>query len=641
MKKFLLSLIVAFAFSGSIFAQTTHWPEYNDGDFEDNSTIIAFVKIDGEFVGHTDNWADLEVGSFVGDEIRGMYFMNSYPEDDPHAILESFVAWNAEGETVTFKMYDHANGILYEDCTTNFEVLTGEDHTELYFDPEQALVISFTTPEMDYPPYPWIPSTAYSGEGMTVTAQIRINGQLVDRDSYEVGAFCGFECRSSSYYPGNDPLVDLGEDGYFAFLNVFGNDGDIINFYLYDHENDQVFEGVCNTTVTLENGAEIGTDIDNDLFVLNFVTMTGITKDIVGYENEGGGYYLIASPVGEVNPDNVDMMKSNTYDLYWFKQDGDTEGKEWMNYKTESFSLVPGKGYLYANSDDVTLTFPGNAYEGTSLNVPLDYVADCDFPGMNLVGNPFNATAYIGGRDFYVMNNDEIVPATTNEIAPMEGIFVCAEAEGESVTFSTEGGKKVSHLALNLVNSNKLVDRAIVNFDETQQLPKFQLNANSTKLYFPMSDKDYAVVSCQDMGELPLNFKAEKSGSYTIAINSEEVSFGYLHLIDNLTGTDTDLLANPSYSFEASTSDYASRFKLVFATGNNDNDDNFAYYSNGTWVINNDGKANVQVVDVTGRILSNEQIEGCYSLNFNAAPGVYMIRLVNGDNVKVQKVVVK
>jgi hypothetical protein len=156
-----------------------------------------------------------------------------------------------------------------------------------------------------------------------------------------------------------------------------------------------------------------------------------------------------------------------------------------------------------------------------------------------------------------------------------------------------------------------------------------------------MSDKDYAVVSCQDMGELPLNFKAEKSGSYTIAINSEEVSFGYLHLIDNLTGSDTDLLANPSYSFEASTADYASRFKLVFATGNNDNDDNFAYYSNGTWVINNDGKANVQVVDVTGRILSNEQIEGCYSLNFNAAPGVYMIRLVNGDNVKVQKVVVK
>ena len=513
MKKSLLTLIVAFAFCGSIFAQTTHWPEYNDGDFEDNSTIIAFVKIDGEFVGHTDNWADLEVGSFVGDEIRGMYFMNSYPEDDPHAILESFVAWNTEGETVTFKMYDHANGILYEDCTTNFEVITGEDHTELYFDPDEALVISFTSP-----------------------------------------------------------------------------------------------------------------------------ATTGITKDILGYNGQGG-YYLIASPVGEVNPDNVDMMKSNTYDLYWFKQDGDDEGKEWMNYKTESFSLVPGKGYLYANSDDVTLTFPGNAYEGTSLNVPLDYVADCDFPGMNLVGNPFNATAYIGGREFYVMSNDEIVPATTDEIAPMEGVFVCAEAEGESVTFSTTNGKKVSRLALNLVSSSKLVDRAVVNFGEGQ-LPKFQLNANSTKLYFPMSDKDYAVVSCQDMGELPLNFKAEKSGSYTLAVNSQDVSFAYLHLIDNLNGSDTDLLANPSYSFEASSTDYASRFKLVFATGDNTSDE-FAFFSNGAFVINNDGNATLQVVDVTGRVIMSESINGCANVSVNAAPGVYMIRLVNGDSEKVQKVIVK
>ena len=366
--------------------------------------------------------------------------------------------------------------------------------------------------------------------------------------------------------------------------------------------------------------------------------LSGITKDILGYNGQGG-YYLIASPVGEVNPDNVDMMKSNTYDLYWFKQDGDDEGKEWMNYKTESFSLAPGKGYLYANSDDVTLTFPGNAYEGTSLNVPLDYVADCDFPGMNLVGNPFNATAYIGGREFYVMSNDEIVPATTDEIAPMEGVFVCAEAEGESVTFSTTNGKKVSRLALNLVSSSKLVDRAVVNFGEGQ-LPKFQLNANSTKLYFPMSDKDYAVVSCQDMGELPLNFKAEKSGSYTLAVNSQDVSFAYLHLIDNLNGSDTDLLANPSYSFEASSTDYASRFKLVFATGDNTSDE-FAFFSNGAFVINNDGNATLQVVDVTGRVIMSESINGCANVSVNAAPGVYMIRLVTGDSEKVQKVIVK
>ena len=49
-----------------------------------------------------------------------------------------------------------------------------------------------------------------------------------------------------------------------------------------------------------------------------------------------------------------------------------------------------------------------------------------------------------------------------------------------------------------------------------------------------------------------------------VTVNPEEVEFSYLHLIDNLTGNDVDLLATPSYSFEAKTTDYDLRFKLVF-----------------------------------------------------------------------------
>ena len=33
-----------------------------------------------------------------------------------------------------------------------------------------------------------------------------------------------------------------------------------------------------------------------------------------------------------------------------------------------------------------------------------------------------------------------------------------------------------------------------------------------------------------------------------------------------MTGNDIDLLSTPSYSFEARTTDYENRFKLVFAT---------------------------------------------------------------------------
>ncbi len=55
------------------------------------------------------------------------------------------------------------------------------------------------------------------------------------------------------------------------------------------------------------------------------------------------------------------------------------------------------------------------------------------------------------------------------------------------------------------------------------------------------------------------------------------VGFNYLHLIDNMTGVDVDLFATPGYRFDALTTDYASRFRLVFATGNSAESDNFAF----------------------------------------------------------------
>ena len=144
---------------------------------------------------------------------------------------------------------------------------------------------------------------------------------------------------------------------------------------------------------------------------------------------------------------------------------------------------------------------------------------------------------------------------------------------------------------------------------------------------------------------MPVNFRANEDGQYILTVNPENVDMNYLHLIDNMTGMDVDLLQTPSYSFEAKVNDYESRFRLVFATNKEDSVSTgskaFAFFSNGNWIINNDSKATLQIVDINGRVLCNEQINGCYSKSFEAAPGVYMLRLINGDNVKVQKLVVR
>ena len=376
---------------------------------------------------------------------------------------------------------------------------------------------------------------------------------------------------------------------------------------------------------------------DEDVVITANVTLEYVFRDIEGYGDSDGGYVLIASPVGTVSPENVDNMLSNEYDLYRFNQAADME---WENYKQEGdnyhFVLEPCKGYLYANSEDVTLVFSvssGTPYNGSG-EVTLSKTSGAEWEGWNLVGNPFNEIAYIAdGRGFYTMNADgsEIEAATSTSIEAMEGIFVIANTDGETMTFTTEapannGGAKLS---LNLSHANNggvstgsttaVIDRAIVRFNEGDLLPKFQLNRNSTKVYIPMDGQDYAVVRSEGMGEIPVNFKARENGTYMLSLSSEEVEFSYLHLIDNMTGNDVDLLQTPSYSFNAKTTDYESRFKLVFVTkdGSSTGSEAFAFNSNGSWFIGSVSKA------------------------INAAPSVYVIRLINGNDVKTQKIVVK
>ena len=353
-------------------------------------------------------------------------------------------------------------------------------------------------------------------------------------------------------------------------------------------------------------------------------------------------------------PADVPGMTDGSFDLYYFT---DEEEAEWINYKNEDGSinqnfgpLTPGKGYLYAHETDVILTFDG-PYEGNGeVTLSLNANNTGSWKGWNLVGNPYTETAYID-RDFYVLNGDgsEIVPSDNRsyEVAPMQGIFVVAAHDGETMTFSTDAGTTdpEGKIVLNVrKDRNMVIDRAMIRFGEGRQLPKFMLNPDNTKLYIAQNGEDYAVVRSIDENITPVSFSAAENGTYTISVNAEEIEMEYLHLVDNMTGADIDLLATPSYTFDARTTDYTSRFNLVFATTNGVNENSeshFAFYNGSEWVINNMGNATLQVVDVTGRVLSSESINGNAHISLQQVPGVYMMRLVNGDNVKVQKVVVR
>ena len=427
--------------------------------------------------------------------------------------------------------------------------------------------------------------------------------------------------------------------------------------------------------VAYANKATIGTGSitieDGGQLKQNAATLrVTMEKEIVGYGESDGNYYFIASPFNgrtlystSGSFSHVDNMLTGEYDLYAFDA---TEELEWINYKSspthiafqaanELAGLLYGEGYLYANQEGTTLEFEGTAGKSNNYSETKDYTFDSestnDFNGWALVGNFFTCNAYINyidangnalEADFYTLNNDNTYTLMTSgqPLAPCTGALINYKATGK-VQYSTEApaAGKGSMLDMTVTEGRGKVDQARIRFGEGFGLEKKSFR-NSGSLYMPQDNKDYAVVYAENEGEMPVNFKAEKNGTYTISFNTENVEFGYLHLIDNMTGNDVDLLSTPSYSFEANTTDYASRFRLVFSA-NNANEGSFAFINNGEIILSGvNNNSTVNVYDVTGRMISSTNGANRISTE-NMSAGVYMIQLVNGENVMTQKIVVK
>ncbi len=244
-------------------------------------------------------------------------------------------------------------------------------------------------------------------------------------------------------------------------------------------------------------------------------------------------------------------------------------------------------------------------------------------------------------------------------IAPATAVFFKAEERDEAffttVTFTPYDGdltpnddyirggeRNLNRIVIELCEDGVMRDRAYVRPDEGKNCTKFSINKNTPKIFIPKNNKDYAIASTEGAKVMPLCFTTKESGIYTLNFNTKKMNYSYLHLIDNATGMDIDMLQTPSYTFDSKDCGYATRFKLVFVEdATNEIAESFAYVSNGQLMINNNGNATLQVMDITGRILSTDDIQNSYSKSLNLSAGVYVVRLSNGNDVKTQKIVVE
>ena len=377
---------------------------------------------------------------------------------------------------------------------------------------------------------------------------------------------------------------------------------------------------------------------------------------------------------------------------------------DFITYTNEP-NHISGKGYMMAISKDSYLSNTGTLNKGditisVTATAPVDYTTEFSFnKGSNLVGNPFQAYLDLDAlaaenlfhtvgdkpqdslKYFYVYDADQGVYAPYTKdasvnprlpsqyIHPHQGFFVLyrpKDPDNESVDMKFNLGmagtvkEDGSYFRANGKSTYPLVNIIASDEDGNRDLAIIELGRptlggvekvenlqnSDFKLYSHLGDHNYSLLFTPvGTPRIPLFFKTPNDGTYTFTWDTHNGTFEKMLLIDNLTGTEYDMLAHDSYTFTALATDYAARFYIVFSVVGEVNvvhngNDNFAFFDGTSWVI--EGSGQLELIDATGRVLSSQRVSGEQTrVSFDYAAGPYTLRLVQSrKNVKTQKIVI-
>ncbi|MBR3427362.1 MAG: T9SS type A sorting domain-containing protein [Bacteroidales bacterium] len=383
-----------------------------------------------------------------------------------------------------------------------------------------------------------------------------------------------------------------------------------------------------------------------------------VQKRIKAYDADTHAWNLIASPIMEDVVPSIEngflTENENGYALYAYN----ASSNQWVDFKNAPFTIQYGSSYLYTNALDTVLQFNGTVNGSAEpIEVGLSYYsAHGDMAGCNFIGNPLPCNALVD-RSYYILNEDSnslmaIALSSHTPIKPCTGLIVNAKEANETVAFRhemLEPSEQHGYIEITAAKSSAqdlVLDNAILSFNDGDDLGKIALFEGAPQVFFTKENKDLAILSIDSTNIQPLKFRVEENGTYTLHFELKDLSLPYLHLIDNITGGNIDLLATPDYTFSANTNNYTSRFKLVFDPHYGvDEQQNvvFAYYDNGNIIINDIETchgASLQIVDMTGRV-----IRVCTDVAHNVstdgmAPGIYVLRLKTQSKVLTQKVMI-
>ena len=337
-------------------------------------------------------------------------------------------------------------------------------------------------------------------------------------------------------------------------------------------------------------------------------------------------------------------------------------------------TYLQSHGYLNANDKSRSVTLTNN-----------------EMPGWNLVGNPYHAYLDFDAladendlvKPFYVIYNADGYQNNEPESAyiyyprggseggeypdrylhPHQGFFIkadeaCSLAFNEDLTVTRATATssafrnwKPNYPLVNLYLSseNGCTDVTVVEFHRPAwggATKQKELRQGNGLFYTYHEGEPYAALFVKEGSErVPLWFEAKEDDVFTISWNTANGYFSSLYLVDNLAGVRYDMLNNDSYVFEGKKSDYYSRFYITFncldVEENEDVNVNMAFFDGSQWVITGEGR--IELIDLQGRVLWNSRITGGQSRVSlpDVASGLYLFRLTNANETRVQKIVIK
>lgn len=314
-------------------------------------------------------------------------------------------------------------------------------------------------------------------------------------------------------------------------------------------------------------------------------------------------------------------------------------------------TLANGKAYLASYETETVASLEGTLNNASSHTWNLSYDAEKPLANFHLLGNPFTFDMDVTAATYN--NLVEGVAIVTSEggydysqttIPVGDGFFVKAIGENPSLSYGGRGARSVkSNNSLNITaTGNAGEDNVIINLaGKSEGFDKLQnFNDAIATVYVAEDGKNYGIYNCDaDVQEVELSFNANQMGNYTISIEPNG-KFQTVTLVDRFTGIETNMLVE-DYHFTAMSNVNTNRFIVRMVNGQQTTDNSHFVFQSGEDLII-DAEGTVQIIDVMGRVLVSDDVESTNNrINVSGFQnGTYMVRVINGSEVKVEKVVI-